>query len=170
MKAALRVLLVALFLPALASVAFADVAPAPDHPDIYVYLDKGGIPYGAISSITYHCEGSNSTDTGSVSQKLINLTCISGVCNNDLWFYKFNPCYLSSGFFSYDYNGVRKETRMLDLNGTGTYTINVEVETGSTQVHYNNPPPGPPEPNPFYGCLPFFLLPLLLAAAVRAGK
>ncbi len=143
------------------SLAFADVGPPPSHATVLVYMQKNGAPYTSMDSITYHCDGSNSTDNGSVTQKLINLSCTAGVCDNSNWFYKFNPCYLSSGFFSYEYEGRMMETGTVDLTDTGTHSITVDVETGNMQDQHN--PPGP-------GCLPAFLLPVLAFSVIATRK
>jgi len=113
------------------SLASADVGPGPEKPDIIIRLTKNDSLYGGISSITYHCNGSLSPATGAVEMGTINLSCTNGICKNDNWYYKFNPCFYSSGYFSYEYDGKAYQTEWLNLSDSRKYDYKVDVETGA---------------------------------------
>jgi len=89
----------------LCAVAFADVGPGPAKPDITVTFTKGGVPYGTDATLVFHCL-ENVSGEGAVGEDEITFTCSAGVCRDDYWFYKFNPCFNANrGYFTYALEG-----------------------------------------------------------------
>ena len=146
------------------SFASADVGPSPASAEINVQLQINGISYGGISQITYHCGGSNDTSMGAVDQKQINLSCNSaGVCTNSNWFYKLNPCFYSSGFFSYEHENKTMQTEMMNFTKPGTYDGFIEVDSGNSAMSYKQP--GISDDLDGF-CLVGFVFPALVVAAL----
>ena len=89
-----------LFLLALmVSLSFADIGPGPDAPAITVTFTKGGEVYTAPISAVWHCNApviGNDTESGAVGQRNVDLSCQMGVCKNQYWYYKLNPCFDAS--------------------------------------------------------------------------
>jgi len=152
----------------LMSIAHADIGPVPEHPSVFVNLQKSGSSDLRVTKITYHCYGSDSTDTGSVTQRLADIPCAAGTCSNGngVWFYKFNPCYdFPEGFFSYELNG--REIRTDYFNNTqksDSYAFIIDSENGKITSYNGGTLPGPGPT-----CLPAFILPLSIAAALFAS-
>jgi hypothetical protein len=154
--------LISMFLFSLAS---ADVGPSPASPDIDVQLQINGIDYSGINQVTYHCEGSNDTDIGAVDQRLVNISCNSqGECKNSNWFYKLNPCYYSSGFFSYEFDNGIMQTQMMDFTKAGKYDVFIEVDSGYSVLAYK--PPGISDDLDGF-CAIGFIFPVLVIAALH---
>ena len=147
----------------LASVVHADVGPSPASPEINIQLQVNGIGYDGIDWITYHCEGSNDTGMGAVDQKLVNITCVSGVCKNTNWFYKLNPCFYSSGFFSYGLDNKTIQTEMMDFTKPGKYDGFIEIESGDSAMTYKQP--GVSDDLDGF-CLVGFVFPVLVVVAL----
>jgi hypothetical protein len=161
----------AIFLLALLlfSLAAADAGPSPPSPDVSVSMQKSdGSPDPAVTVITYHCMGSNSTDNGAVTQRLADLPCAGGKCrNNGAWFYKFNPSYnFPEGYFSYALNGNAVKTDYFsNTPGASGYSFVVDSESGKiTNASVSN------IPYPLSCCLPSLVLSVLVAATFIAGK
>ena len=89
----------------LCALAFADVGPGPAKPDITVTFTKGGAPYSGDTILVFHCL-ENVSGSGAVGENEVAFTCSSGVCRNENWFYKFNPCFHpEKGYFMYAAGG-----------------------------------------------------------------
>jgi len=165
---AVRFAFAALALILAASLCHADIGPVPEHPSVFVNMRKNGSSDLRVTKITYHCYGSGSTDTGSVTQRLADIPCAAGACSsgNSGWFYKFNPCYdFPEGYFSYELNG--KEMKTDYFNNTqkyDSYAFIIDSESGKITSINGSAPPGPSP-----GCLPALALPLLAAAALFAS-
>lgn len=120
----------ALLLLLLCSAAFADVGPGPAKPDITVTFTKGGAPYSGDATLVFHCL-ENVSGSGAVGENEVAFTCSSGVCRNENWFYKFNPCFHPSrGYFMYATGGdalVRSSEVSFEQGG---WNVVIDADTG----------------------------------------
>ena len=121
----------ALFL--LFSFALADVGPSPPKPEITVTFLINGSTYAGPVELAYVCaeqgSGSSPVDTRETA-----FTCENGVCRNEMWFYKFNPCYYpKSGYFRYSFAGGANHTTLtaFAFDAAGTYTVELNVDSGT---------------------------------------
>ena len=129
-----------------APLVFADVGPAPPPPKIVVNLVKDGAPASGVSSITYHCMGSEETpDAGAVDPQPIDLACTGGKCTNDGgWYYKFNPCFsFPEGHFSYVLEGQEVTTESVSFGESYTsYDITIDAASGDVTSQAGSSVPG----------------------------
>jgi hypothetical protein len=141
--------------------AFADIGPGPETPEITVTFTKDGDVYTGPLSVMWRCNEpaiGNDTESGAVGQRIVHLSCQMGVCTNENWFYKFNPC------FGADDGHIRYKTAdQADYSSTGTLSfgpyggsLTIDIDTGQVSDVEDMEPE--PEPD---GCLPALLLPLL---------
>lgn len=142
----------------------ADVGPGPDAPEITIRFEKTNATYFGIQSLVYHC---NETDTGRASPvdtRKINMTCKEGVCTNDLWFYKLNPCFYSSGYFSYAYKGKTMKTEWMNFTDSRAFDYTIDVGSGEITSSIAIP-------KEMYDicCAPSFILPVFLGLAFLMG-
>ena len=174
MKAIIFFLFVLLVLP----LVFANAAPGfnfgsgrpsqaiPYPPDVTVHMQVNGSPDIRITKITYHCEGSNNTATGAVTQRMIDLPCSNGKCSNtnNEWFYRFNPCFdFHSGFFSYGLDGKELRTKSVNFPERGkSYDITIESESGTVKSAKKS--------NNEYLCASAFLIPFIIFAAFASVR
>ncbi len=126
--------LVMLALCAVFAATFADIGPGPEKPAISVYLKQNSTPYTGISSITFVCaEPIVGNDTESpVGDRTAELACSGGTCTNNAWFYKFNPCFYGTGYFSYSLDGKELKTESFSFSKPGSYSIEIDVDKGTT--------------------------------------
>jgi hypothetical protein len=143
----------------LISFTYADVGPGPTKPDITIWMQENGSTHTEIDQITYHCNGTDNRGTGAVEISAIDFTCVKGACKNNNWYYKFNPCFYSSGYIGYTVNGESKKSEWIDFSEAKQYTYNLDVVTGKFMAI---------EPEP--ACLGGFILPGLLVGAVCAFR
>ena len=126
----MRLILTIFIVLALISIASADIGPSPDAPDITIRFEEGNSTYFAITDLAYHCSVESTNRTSPVDDREINMSCVAGLCKNDNWFYKLNPCYYSSGYFSYLYNGKTINTEVENFSDSRTYDYTVDVASG----------------------------------------
>lgn len=136
------------------SVSFADIGPGPDAPDITVTFTKGGEAFTAPLSVVWRCNEpvyGNDTEEGAVGQRNVELACQMGVCTNENWYYKLNPCFdASDGYLLYkeateqDY---RKSGSISFPQGGGSVAVDLDTDTMS------GPSPLTPEPGVCIGAL-----------------
>jgi hypothetical protein len=91
--------MVLLVLMLLVAAVFADIGPGPVHPALKVTLYKGGERYTGEANATYLCSAAKERGIpkGAVEPGDMPLNCGSGYCFVDSWYYKFNPCFASTG-------------------------------------------------------------------------
>lgn len=117
------------------SLVFADVGPSPSAPDITVTFTRGGEAYTGPITLTYHCYADViGDDTGSpMADREVEFSCASGVCTNEQWFYKLNPCFFpDSGYFEYGIEGTYYVTAGDISFGESAYNIVINADTGET--------------------------------------
>jgi hypothetical protein len=156
------VLLIGLFL---ISVASADIGPSPDAPDITIRFELDNAKYFRINKVIYHCQGTTNESSNPVETGTIELSCVDEVCINNNWYYKLNPCFYSSGYLSYEYEGKTMQTGWLNFTDSRTYDYGVDVETGefTSQVAV-------PKEMYDFCCAPSFILPLFLGLVFFMGR
>ena len=171
MRATVLLLICLFLLP----VAFADIFPRIysgepteynyNPPKVTVYFQKNGSPDLRVTEATYHCEGSNSTETGAATQRLMAFSCSQGRCSNENsgWFYKYNPCYsFLPGFFSYTLDGKEMRTTSFTTTSKWNHDIVIDSESGEIRAVDNPPPPSP--------CALGYILPFIILAAFVARR
>ncbi len=163
----MRFLLIVALAVFLIPLAHADVGPSPQPPLVTVRMYTNGTPDARVTEITYHCMGSESSDDGAVTQRLMTIPCSDGVCSNNgtAWFYKFNPCFtFPPGYFSYEVDGssVASESFNLSENQTA-YDISIDSDTGVITSQFGSTLPSG-------CCLPGLVLPGIVAGAVFFGR
>ncbi|MFH1221724.1 MAG: hypothetical protein V1492_01430 [Candidatus Micrarchaeota archaeon] len=123
-----------------ASVAFADVGPAPEKPEITVTFLKGEKSYISEISLVYHCLAPNEA-ASPVGDRNATFSCSKGVCKNSQWYYKFNPCfYPEDGYFIYTVGGVENRVNGSGrFNATGEYNVIVNMDNNeiTSTTHVN---------------------------------
>ena len=139
------------------TLAHADIGPGPSKPEITIWMQEDGATHTEIDQITYHCNGTDNRGTGSVEISAIDLACVKGACRNDNWYYKFNPCFYSSGYFSYNVSGEEKKSEWIGFPDAKKYEFALDVVTGKFKAI---------EPEP--ACLGGFILPGLLVGMICA--
>lgn len=149
----------------LASFVFADLGPAPPSPDVTVKIIQNGEQYTGPMELVYHCnEPARTNGSNNIIEKRdIEFACSKGICKNDAWLYKFNPCfYPKSGYFRYSINKNEYAVANKTLAGEvgfkdgGTYKITMDLDKGVQNVESSAP------------CLPFFgFFGLLIALFAR---
>jgi hypothetical protein len=117
----------------MAGSVFADVGPGPAPPSLNIVLYKSGERYTGDATATYLCSAAKERGepTGAVSPGDMPLSCSGGVCTIQRWYYKFNPCFASSGrveIKTADGSAVSGEFSMQD--GAG-YDYDMDVSTGA---------------------------------------
>jgi len=124
--------------------AFADIGPGPEIPDITVTLMESGQPAGGVESITFHCMGVESAEPGSVNPYPVDFPCSGGVCTNSgAWYYKFNPCFMfEEGYFSYMYNGKQIRSESFNASTPGRNNMVIDAPTGQISTGGVQPGPG----------------------------
>ena len=157
--------IVVLFLAVmLASVAFADVGPGPAKPDITVRFMKGDEPYVGEVTAMFRCWDTTEESEGIMGETDVKLSCNAGVCNNEQWFYKFNPCfYPETGEIIYEVGGNGYTTGgVVSFPNPNKYEVTLDVDSGEALVNEMDLENG-------LGCpLPMFALgSLALLAIVR---
>jgi hypothetical protein len=160
----MRVLVLILASLFLFSASSADIGPSPEAPKITIRFEEQGATYFDITNLTYHCSEAETGRSSPVDDREINMSCIAGLCKNDMWFYKLNPCFHSSGHFSYEYNGLRIMTEVEDFSDKRTYDYTVDVESGQFTSKYAFPE------EPFGTCGPTFMLAGMLGIAFVLGR
>ncbi|MFA5076926.1 MAG: hypothetical protein WC488_00690 [Candidatus Micrarchaeia archaeon] len=121
----------------LGTVLFADAGPSPPKPQITVNIEKAGAPYAGALDMVFVCaaEGASNSPVG---EREINMTCSSGRCTNDDWFYKLNPCYYPDiGYFIYRLPGESNYSlpkTVFSFNESMVYEVKLDVETGNSSV------------------------------------
>lgn len=119
---------------ALAATCFADAGPGPTQPDITVRFTKNGAPYTGEARAIFHCGEAPLEGTSPMAPREMELACSDGICKNDRWFYKFNPCfYAKSGSINYVLGGG--DAFQTTDDGIGfpegkAYEITIESEDG----------------------------------------
>ena len=115
--------------------ALADAGPGPVAPSITLKFIQDGKAYSGGVDASYICDiPDNSTGVSPVSGREMNLTCTNGVCRNDAWFYKFNPCFYSeSGHLKYDISGKDGVGRTGNMNFSTAdfYEVTVNLDDNS---------------------------------------
>jgi len=150
----LKFIILAMALLIVFSFAHADIGPGPSKPDITIWMQEDGATHTEIDQITYHCNGTDNRGTGSVEISAIDLSCVKGACRNDNWYYKFNPCFYSSGYIGYLVNGESKKSEWVDFSQAKKYDLVLDVNTGKFKEI---------EPEP--ACLGGFILPMFFIGA-----
>jgi len=130
----MRNTLVMLALCAIFAATFADIGPGPEKPAISVYLKQNNTPYAGLSSITFVCTEpivGNNTELP-IGDRTRDLACSGGTCTNEAWFYKFNPCFYGTGYFTFKSPKTGQDVKTEDMNFSkaGDYTVEVDVDTG----------------------------------------
>lgn len=94
---------IAIMLLVFSLLVFADVGPISGYTSITVTFTKDSQAYTGPVSVIYHCQDPEvSPGEGPVDTVEVELSCSSGVCRNDNWFNRLNPCYDSKrGFLKY---------------------------------------------------------------------
>ena len=130
----MRMIIFVVVLLFVVSLASADVGPGPTAPEITVVLQGDVNDIHNITHITYHCEGTNSTGSGAVEPSVRDFACNESRCTASGWYYKFNPCFYSSGYFSYDIGGVEKQSSWLNFTEGRQYFVVLNTTTGQAGV------------------------------------
>jgi len=113
-------------------VIFADIGPGPATPDITIRFMDNGTPYEGEISAIFHCSEPAISGSSPLADRDIELVCDKGVCHNDNWFYKFNPCfYPKTGRVMYGVGGdaIIPSEGMAFTEGKA-YEVKVDVGTG----------------------------------------
>ncbi|MCX8199992.1 MAG: hypothetical protein N3G76_00820 [Candidatus Micrarchaeota archaeon] len=114
-------------------IVFADVGPTAPRPQITVSLVKGGNPYTGSAEVEFVCLEEGPESDSPVGKRVARLACNKGICTNEDWFYKLNPCYApGQGKFRYKLGEweTYKETGLFDFSRPGQYKVAVDVDTG----------------------------------------
>ena len=136
-----KLLLAVIMIFAFMGIAFADVGPPPPGPEISLSLFKNGALYADDATVEFVCLDLIPASDSPVGERVVNLTCVKGICTNDQWFYKFNPCYKpASGKFRYKLNDWTeyKETGLFDFSQPGKYNIILDVDKGTSSNTWVN--------------------------------
>ena len=129
-----KLLIAVIMIFAFMGIAFADVGPAPPAPNIEVSLFKNGALYTDEASVAFHCVSLEPEGESPVGNRDVNLTCSNGICKNEDWFYKFNPCYTpDNGVLRYKLKGwdSYKETGSFNFSNPVKYEIVLDVDNGN---------------------------------------
>jgi hypothetical protein len=153
----MRIIIFAVALLFAVSLAFADIGPGPSKPGITIWMQENGATHTEIDEITYHCNGTDNQGNGSVEISTLNIPCVKGACRNSDWYYKFNPCFYSSGYFSYNLSGQEKKSEWIDFLDSKKYEYSLDMSTGKFKEIEQEP-----------ACLGGFILPGLLVGTICA--
>ena len=117
----------------ISSVAFADMGPGPADPQIEVGFIKNNQPYTSDISLVYQCNVPL-RGAGPIATRTFDFTCSKGICKNDGWFYKFNPCFSSNGSLRYMLplqNSFTNFTETLEFREGGGYKLIMNLDKNS---------------------------------------
>ncbi|MBU0590606.1 hypothetical protein KKF81_00560 [Candidatus Micrarchaeota archaeon] len=123
------------------SLAFADVGPSPDPPQLIVTFTKSNLTYDGPVELIYHCN-LLSDDSSPIGEREVELSCNAGLCTNPEWFYKLNPCFdHGGGQFLYKESGsVYSETTIVSFDNRGArFEINLDTGEINQFPHDNGP-------------------------------
>ena len=120
---------------------FSDIGPSPPRPSItlrFLLFDK---EYTGPISVVYFCGHENRSDTSIIDKTVVNFTCNKGVCTNEEWFYKLNPCfYPRSGHFEIrmgDSDAIFRVDQKKPIDKEGSYEFTIDLNKQSiTQEKY----------------------------------
>ncbi|MBI5228242.1 hypothetical protein HY988_06645 [Candidatus Micrarchaeota archaeon] len=111
----------------MASFVFADVGPPPPEPNIKVIFLKDQDYYQGNISLSYVC--TLAPGPGPTGEREVNFTCSKGVCTNDYWYYKFNPCYYPTrGRFAFTLDDGQKRFGPESGFTQGTWIVNISLD------------------------------------------
>lgn len=129
-------------------VAFADVGPPSEPPEITVRLVSNGSAYAGLCEVAYECDVPALADGAqSMGEREMEFECIGGVCKNARWFYKLNPCfYPSHGHFEYmvgskDGYGT---TAQMAFDEAAAYDVEIDIDSGRVTKTTTRPSACPP--------------------------
>lgn len=126
-----------LFALLLLGLVFSDIGPAPLKPSITLHFLLFGKPYTGPISVVYFCGNSTTKEnhTNIVEQTMVNFTCNKGVCTNEEWFYKLNPCfYPKKGYFEIrmgDSDAIIKVEQKKPIEKGGCYVFTIDLNRQS---------------------------------------
>jgi hypothetical protein len=116
-------------------VAFADIGPSPANPDITVTFTKGGEVFTAPLSVVWRCNEplyGDDNENSSMGQRNVALACQMGVCTNENWYYKLNPCFdASDGYLLYKEatESTHRKTGSISFEeGGGSMTVDLDTD------------------------------------------
>ncbi|MBU0532047.1 hypothetical protein KKB44_00990 [Candidatus Micrarchaeota archaeon] len=141
----------------LGTLVFADIGPSPSQPPLTVIFTQNSQVYDGPITLLYHCSLPVLPNSGGpMSDREVNMSCSQGVCTNDFWFYKFNPCFDNGeGYFSYQTSNQQfRSTNPISFNDSGAL-VTIDIDDAYATTSPQEPPPGIP-------CLSFLLLPMIL--------
>jgi len=123
----------------LAAICFADAGPGPPQPEITVKFTKNGAPYTEEARAIFHCGEVPLEGTSPMAPRDMELTCSDGICKNERWFYKFNPCfYAKNGSIKYILGGgdaFQTTDENIGFPEGKAYEITIGSENGGYQTN-----------------------------------
>ncbi|MEM4166228.1 MAG: hypothetical protein QW255_02605 [Candidatus Bilamarchaeaceae archaeon] len=121
------------------SLLFADIGPSPEKPRIKITFIKNGDPYIGDVSLVYICAEEGGSESSAIGTRQVQFSCNKGVCENEEWFYKFNPCYYpKKGFFI-----VKTLDKTYNISHDAqltshTYNIVIDLDKGEFHKFYSS--------------------------------
>lgn len=125
----------------LLGLVFSDIGPAPAKPSITLHFLLFGKEYTGPISVVYFCGNSTREESSAnpVEQTMVNFTCHKGVCTNEDWFYKLNPCfYPKSGHFEIrmgDSDAIIRVDQKKPIDKGGSYEFTIDLNEQSIKEY-----------------------------------
>ncbi|MBS3067389.1 hypothetical protein J4450_01695 [Candidatus Micrarchaeota archaeon] len=145
------------------SIFFSDAGPSLPAPEIEVKFIKEAQDYVGDIELAYHCTAELGQDRNRISvQRDVNMSCSAGICKNDNWFYKFNPCYSKeSGNFLYKVGNSNFKMANGDFvfEEGRIYKISIDIDRNKAELISSS-----------YCCFPLFLFLFISILTFKAGK
>ncbi len=121
------------------TISFADVGPSPDPPSLVVTFTKNNQIYDGEINLNYVCNIAPTNDGSPVGEREVVFSCTAGLCTNEYWFYKFNPCFDSGdGYFKYQEAGKEyAQTEDISFGNNGA-RFEINLDTGEIKQFPND--------------------------------
>ncbi len=119
------------------SLSFADAGPSLPTPEVEVKFMKNGQDYTGGIELVYHCTTELKEGNRAMDLRDANMSCSAGVCKNDDWFYKFNPCYSGeSGYFLYktDNSNFKRAAGDFVFEEGRIYKMSIDIDSNKAEV------------------------------------
>jgi hypothetical protein len=112
---------------------FADVGPGPAPPSLRVVLYKAGERFTGDATANYLCSAAKERGpaAGAVQPGDKPLSCSGGVCTIDSWYYKFNPCFASTGRIEVKTSNGAAVSNEFTMESGRDYAYDMDVASGA---------------------------------------